>query len=337
MIKKVWINKKKKPAEKIPARITNDTVAEHRERVLAGGRKHKYPLQYTRNKLVRNTIIISVGGILALMAALWVQLYVVKDTSDLAYRITRALPLPIAKIDGQYVQYSEYLLYHRSTMAVLDAQGGNANNTTTASDRVTFQKKQALERAIEAAYVRKLAKESNIKISDDQVDELIEQQRVERGLSEEAYNAAIVDGLKWSMDEARQSVRNALLRREVAFKLDTEAAKTAQDVNNALLANDNIEEVAQQFGDKVTFKQSIIVPKDNSDGGLSSAASKVEVGSISGSIKTSKGDGYYFVKRHEDEGDQLKYSYIMVPLKALANDLKSALDSDKTKYFIKIN
>jgi hypothetical protein len=58
MMKKIF---KKKPKQKkeLPTRITNDTVAEHREHVLAGGRKLKYPVQYTRSALVRNTIIIS--------------------------------------------------------------------------------------------------------------------------------------------------------------------------------------------------------------------------------------------------------------------------------------
>ena len=35
---------KKKDKRSLPSRITNDTVAEHREKVLAGGRKHKYPI-----------------------------------------------------------------------------------------------------------------------------------------------------------------------------------------------------------------------------------------------------------------------------------------------------
>ena len=77
---------KKKPKQKkeLPTRITNDTVAEHREHVLAGGRKLKYPVQYTRSALVRNTIIISAVALVALVAGVWAQLYVFKDTGDIA-------------------------------------------------------------------------------------------------------------------------------------------------------------------------------------------------------------------------------------------------------------
>lgn len=62
MIKK--LAKRKRTKKELPVRITNDTVAEHRERVLAGGRRHKYPVQYTKHRLVWNTIIISTFGLI---------------------------------------------------------------------------------------------------------------------------------------------------------------------------------------------------------------------------------------------------------------------------------
>lgn len=335
MIKKVL--RKKKPSEKLPTRITNDTVAEHRERVLAGGRKLKYPLQYTRNKLVRNAILISLAGLVALVGLVWLQLYVFKGTSDLAYRITRAIPLPVAKIDGEFVPYSDYLLYHRTTMAFLESQGSATNGAATANDRVQFQEKQALERAVEAAYVRKLAREANITVSDEQVNEVIEQQRAERGLSYDAYVAAISDGLKWTMDEVRQSIRTALLRREVSFNIDSQAAQTAQKVNTALMAGKSLEEVSADFGSAVDYRPAVVVPKDNSDGGLSTAAAKLDVGETSGSIKTSRGDGYYFITRHESNENELSYSYVKVPLTKFQNDFKSIKDSDKTIYYINLD
>ena len=93
MIKKLRKAKKsddkKQPDKKLSSRITNDTVAQHREKVLAGGRKHKYPVQYTKYKLVWNTIIISSIGLVALLVLVYLQLYVWKDTSELTYRLPR--------------------------------------------------------------------------------------------------------------------------------------------------------------------------------------------------------------------------------------------------------
>ena len=126
-IKKVLPGKKKE-TNNLPTRITNDTVAEHREKVLAGGRKLKYPLQYTKRKLVRNTILISLGALVAFVVLVWVQLYVWRDTSEWAYRVTRVVPVPVAQIDGEYVRYSDYLLYYRSTVAVLENQGRSGDD-----------------------------------------------------------------------------------------------------------------------------------------------------------------------------------------------------------------
>lgn len=45
----------KTPTSKL---VTNDTVAEHREKILAGGRKFKYPIQYSKHKVIINAIIV---------------------------------------------------------------------------------------------------------------------------------------------------------------------------------------------------------------------------------------------------------------------------------------
>ena len=84
-----------------PSRITNETVAEHRERILAGGRKFKYPVQYARHKLVFNAIIISVAAAILLAVIAWWQLYPMQNSSALMYRITLLLPLPVAQVDGE--------------------------------------------------------------------------------------------------------------------------------------------------------------------------------------------------------------------------------------------
>ena len=64
----------KKAQDTAPERITNETVAEHREKILAGGRRFKYPHQYARTRLIRNTILVVVAAIVALAGLIWWQL-----------------------------------------------------------------------------------------------------------------------------------------------------------------------------------------------------------------------------------------------------------------------
>ena len=67
-----------KPEPEAPSRITNETVAEHREQVLAGGRRFKYPRQYARHKLVFNALIIIFVTLILAALIIWWQLYSVQ-------------------------------------------------------------------------------------------------------------------------------------------------------------------------------------------------------------------------------------------------------------------
>lgn len=328
MIKKL---SRKKQAQKVPSRITNETVAEHREQVLAGGRKLKYPVQYTRNALVRNAVIISVAALALLVLLVWLQLYVFKSTNDLAYRVTRTVPLPVATIDGSFVRYSDYLMYHRSTVTVLENQGGTNG---VASDQLAFKQQQAMDLALEGAYVRKLAKEHNVSITDEQVDALIEEKRKESTLPESSYAATIHDNFRWTMDELRQAMRITLLRHEVVFAVDTEAAETVKKIEQELAATKDLKSVAEKFGSAVEYRSDVVVPKDNSDGGLSAAAQQVEVGAVSGATKTLASDGYYFISRQAGDEATIRYSFIKVPLSAFQKQFNQVRQSDKTRIFI---
>jgi hypothetical protein len=82
--------------EPLPNRITTETVAQHREQILAGGRKFKYPIQYAKHKLVINAILISIAALAALVFVGWWQLYPSQNTSEFMYRVTKFIPLPVA-------------------------------------------------------------------------------------------------------------------------------------------------------------------------------------------------------------------------------------------------
>lgn len=331
MVKKIL--RKRKAQEKLPTRITNDTVAQHREKVLAGGRKLKYPLQYTKSKLVRNTIIIAVSAFVALLVLVWVQLYVAKDTSDLAYRVTRVLPVPVAKIDGEFVRYSDYLLYHRTTIATLESYSKSESLT---SDRLQFHEQRALDKALQDAYARKIAKERNITVSDQKVDEMLQRHRESSNLSESAFEAVVNDQFHWSIDELRLAIRNTIMRQEVAFNVDSRAVQDAQKVGRLIEAGKSLEEIAKEMGNSVQFGPKDTLPENNSDGGLTMAASKIGVDKTSGATKTLQGDGYYFIHRSQSSKGQVTYSYIKVPLTKFDQDFDKLLNSDKTEVFIKI-
>ncbi|PID33269.1 hypothetical protein CR969_01610 [Candidatus Saccharibacteria bacterium] len=331
MIKKILKSKKSTEKKELPSRITNDTVAQHREKVLAGGRKHKYPLQYTKHKLVWNTIFISVAGLILVSTLVWLQLYVWKDTSDLAYRITRVLPLPIAKIDGQSVPYSNYLLYHRSSIAALKVQGQDE----IAADKAAFLRQQAMDRALEVAYANKIANERDIKVNDNQVDDFLKKQRESTSLTESSWESAVRDHLGWSLSEQRQAVRSALTVSAVAFSVDEPASNSAKQVRDYINKKKSLAEIAKSMKDKVQLVPDITVPKKNTDS-IAAIAAKLKPGQISPSTKTLAGDGYYFISLKSTNDNTLTYSYLKVPLTVFKQQLIQVKESDKVAYYVDV-
>jgi hypothetical protein len=113
-MKKLLNKIRRKKPEETSSRITSDTIAEHRERILAGGRRFKYPVQVARHRLVISAILISVTVLLLFISFVIWQLYGAQASDVFFYRVTSVVPLPVAKVDTQNVLYSDYLIKYRS-------------------------------------------------------------------------------------------------------------------------------------------------------------------------------------------------------------------------------
>jgi hypothetical protein len=228
--------RKQKKAE-TPSRITNDTVTEHRKRVLAGGRKFKYPLQYSKHKLVINTVIISILAIIAVTVFGWWQLYPQQNTTDFAYRVTSVVPLPVAKVDGAHVRYSDYLMQLRGSRHYLEQREPASLVGDDGVRQLEFLKQQALRDAIADTYARQLARDRGISVSDDELNTALRKQRQsgDGEISERTYNAVIQDFYGWSPDEYARALRAKLLRQKVLFAVDDTAKNHANAARAVLL------------------------------------------------------------------------------------------------------
>lgn len=343
-MKKLTFKRRKKTLqETAPSRITNETVAEHRERILAGGRRFKYPMQYARHKLVFNAILITLGAIILLVVIGWWQLYPAQNTNVFVYRVTRALPLPVASVDGMWVPYSDYLLYYRGSTHYLQ-QNEPANLQGDAGRRQTdYNKRQSLLSAELDAYAAKLANQLHIKVTDDQVDQQISEARnTSNGrISQETYDASTLSVLGWDTGENRQAIRNNLLRVAVAYQIDNTAKQQADKAAELLKAPDaDFDKVAAALGgegsQKVEAGVSGLVPLTNRDDGRTAAASKLQKGQVSGLIKTPTADSYYFVKLLDKNDTQLSYAYLRIPVTALKDQFAALQKQHKIQEFISV-
>lgn len=325
----------------LQSRITSDTVAQHRERILAGGRRFKYPIQYARHKLVFNAIIISLVALIIVIVIGWWQLYLVQNTSEFIYRITKVIPVPVASVDGQPVLYSDYLMKYLGSVHYLEQKEQLSLKTDDGKKQAEYIKQQSMGDAIADAYAIKLAKGINISISDGELQGFLKAQRQSSNgeISEQTYNAATLDYFGWNPDEYSHATKNKLLRQKVSYAMDKEALGIVDDITKALKSNPNsdLKTLVTSFsGSKTTYGTSGWVPKSNQDGGLAIEAVKLTKLQVSSVIKSTIGDGYYFIRLLDSNDDQVNYEYIQIPLTAFTNSLNNIVNTKKVDEYINI-
>lgn len=342
-MKKKLLTKFRKKTVDTSSRITNETVAEHRERILAGGRKFKYPVQYARHRLVFNAIIISIVAALIIVAIGWWQLYPAQNTSTFIYRVTKALPLPVATVDGQPVPYSDYLMKYRGDVHYLEQKEQISLKSDDGKRQVQYIKQQAMQDAIADAYAAKLAKKLDLTVSDAELETTLKTQRQSSDgeVSQQTQDASALSYFGWSPEEYRYATKSKLLRQKVAFAIDDSATKISTSIATLLKAEgSSFQAIAETTnataGKNVAYGASGWVPKNNQDGGLAVAASILERGKMSGVIKSTTGDGYYFVRLLDVNDTQVSYEYIQVPLTALTNELAKVKKDGKIVQYISI-
>ncbi len=319
-MKKILSKLRPKKTEVPAGRITTDTIAEHREQVLAGGRKFKYPVQYARHRLVINAIIIGVAALLLLVGLGWWQLYSAQNTSEFMYRVTKVIPVPVASVDGQAVAYSDYLMKYRSAIHYLIEKEQVNVSSEDGRRQQNFHKRQAMDAAISDAYALKLARELGIVVSDSDIEAfLIDERASNEGVSEATYNAVIRDYYDWSPEEYRYVVKNKLLVQKVAFAIDDKARQTAEAVTAKVKSGVTdlgqvVAQVNQQAVTQAEYRQAVWVPRSNQDRGVTAAAAKLQKGQISSVIQASTGNGYYFVKLIDSNDTQVQYETVFIPL-----------------------
>lgn len=339
-------NISKRNQEPLPMRITSDTVAEHRERILAGGRRFKYPVQYARHKLVINATLISLGALLMLFVIGWWQLYPAQNTSEFMYRITKVVPLPVANIDGQSVPYSDYLMRYISSIYYLKQKEAFDSSSNEGQNQIKYYKQQSLKEAIADAYANKLARKLGISVSDSELEAFVKSQRLVNGsyVSEKTFNATILQFYGWSPSEYRYITKKELLRQKVAFAIDNSALTAIGKVSRSVSDDSNVnfndlaKSVSAVTGLKLSSGSSGLVPKNNDDGGLALQASKLKKGQTSGIIKSSADDdGYYVIRVTDITSDKLSYDYVQVPLTKFNNDLQKIESSSKLAVHIGVS
>lgn len=335
------ILKKSNTQETQVAKITNTTLEEQRKEILNKGKKFKYPVQYSKNRLVGNALIIALVILITGSGLLWYQLYQAQNTGEFIYRFTTVIPFPVANVDGENALYRDYLMEYRANMQIANAKKDEIESANNVKALSVLNKNKAMKNAIANAYAQKKAREMGISVSEKEIDEAFDAQRKTQNteLTESALYKIAADNYGLSPSEYRRMfIELPLLRRKVTAEIDKNAANTRDEVVKYLNDNSNdFSKAAEQFGDKIEYNKPGKVRKTNIDGGRSKVASQLNVGEVSKPFISNAGDGYYIVKLIEKSDNEISYESIKIKFTEFSSQLEKLEKEGKVKKYIKVD
>ncbi len=318
-----------------------EKVAERREEVLATGRKFKYPLQWTRYRIVTSTILIAVVIFALVFTGGWFALYRFDMTDELLFRATQIFPIPVATVNNEDVRFSDYLMLYRSSIISVERQFNNQTDESSLNYLRNEYKRSALSEAEKYTYAISLAKEQNITVSEEEIDEEFARHLTIGGTnrSEASFLKIVEDNFGLTKSEYRRMLYLNLIKAKVSIAIDDAANQIATQVESVLASNNNnYNAVIEALGDKIIYEETGgLVDSKNIDGGRASEAMKLEPGQSSGKFISMNGDSYYFVKLINKTDIEVNFVSIKIPFTEFGERFAILEEEGKIHELIEIN
>ncbi|GAC1387762.1 MAG: hypothetical protein NVS1B7_2750 [Candidatus Saccharimonadales bacterium] len=319
-------------------RITNETVAAHREEVIGKARKYKYPLQHSKHKIVVISATLFIVGIISFFSYCTIALYKLQTTSTFIYHVTQVVPFPIARANNRFVSYESYLFELRHYTHYYE---NHAKEGFTVQQLEAF-KKTALDKVISNAYVKDLAAQKHIAVSDKEVNNQIDIVRSQNrlGNSDKVLEDVLKDYWGWSLDDFKRSLRQELLAQKVVSALDTVNHNRAAAALAEINIGTDFGAVAQKYSDDVTkdtggdYGRPIGRSDRDLPAQVTEALFKLPKNGHSDIINT--GYTLEIVKNIEPQGDKIHAAHVMIKLNEINTYIKGLKDKQKAKIYLKL-
>jgi hypothetical protein len=249
-------HKTDKATTSVIPKITNDSVAAHREEVLGKARKLVYPLRHSRKRIVKLSVYIFVTTVIIFLVGCGLALYKFQSTSSFMYGVTRIVPFPVAIANGRFVSYESYLFELRHYVHYYQNQQNVNFKTDSGQRQLKVLKQRSLDQAIDRAYVAKLAKQHDVHVLPSEVTAQVDIARNQNrlGASDAVFRSVLKDFWGWSVADFRHELRLELLDQKVAATLDTATAKKAQATYQQLQQGADFAKLATAVSDDVPTK-----------------------------------------------------------------------------------
>jgi len=330
------------PPEKVP-KITSTAIPAHREEVLSSARKFIYPLQHSKHKIVLISISIVVAALLAFFTYATVSLYRLNTNSSFMYKVTQIVPFPIARVGREFVAYENYLFELRRYMHYYETQQKLDFDSESGQQQLQEFERRALDRVITLAYVKKLAKEKGITVSDKEVDEQIallkEQNRLGNG--DQVFEDVLQDYFGWSVSDFKRYLSQEILTQKVVAAMDTETQDRANAAYAELQAGTSFEEVAKKYSDDQASKANggqygfdITQTSRDVTPQATDTLFGLQPGQYSGIINT--GYSLEIFKLLEKKGEVVRGAHILFNFKDISNYINDMKEKQPSRVYITV-
>jgi SurA N-terminal domain/PPIC-type PPIASE domain len=340
------IPKKYKPsksAEPDTQRITNETVAEVREDVLKSARKVIYPLAHSKHRVLITSTGLILVAVLGFLGYMVVALYKQKSTSKLTYKLTQVVPFPIAKVGGSFVAYENYLFELERYIFYFNNIEKSDFNTAKYKPQLVDQQRKILDRVVNQAYVRRVASDKGITVSDKEVDDKLTSLKAQNrlGNNNKVFEDTLRDFYDWDVSDFRRSIRNDILMSKVVSVLDVEARTNANAALDELKNGADFGATAAKYSsdtitkDKAGVIDGVINLKDrNLTSEQVDALTKLKPGEVSDVLNL--GYGLEIIKKLEDKDSGVTAAHILVVFKPMDQALADTKSKIKATTYIKL-
>jgi parvulin-like peptidyl-prolyl isomerase len=328
--------------EKIP-RITTDNVSKHREEVLSGAKKYVYPLKHSRHKIVIVSVSITVAVFIGFMSYTIFNLYKAQNTSKFTYQVTKIIHFPVARIGNDFVAYKDYLYELRRLMHYFETQQNVDFSSQSGKDQLAQLKATTMKTTLNNAYIKRIAKQKGIAVSNAEVDKQITLLKSQNRLGgdNKTFENVLKDYYGWSVNDFRGNYKNELLKYKVIQSLDPSVQKKANSALADIKSGKSFADVAKQYSDDQTTNNSggkIGATISKSDRSVSAQVSEalfnLKPGETSGIVDL--GYGLAIVKNDSQAGDKINASWVYIAYRDIDSYLNDYKDQQKARVYIKV-
>lgn len=324
-------------------RITNDTVADHREDVLSSARKYIYPLQHSKHRVVRISVSLLVLVVISFFAICALDLYKFQGTSGFIYDVSSIIPFPVAKTGNTWISYESYLFELRRNMHYYTSQQQANFASKDGKTQLARLKEQALNYAVQAALVKELAKQNGVSVSSQAVNNEVYILRNENrlGSSDHVFKEVLSEYYGWSESDFQKELKQQLLQQAVVAKLDTSAQAKADSTLKQLKTGADFGSLASKLSDDTQTKSNsgqypnaISIGDQQISPAITEVLFSLKPGQYSSIINT----GYTLdiVKVNDRSGDTLHASHIQFNLQDISTYIKPLQNKQKLSTYIKV-